>query len=63
MMPLEENMKYKETCMWKYEKYSDNDHHTYDTSCKNSFQLIYGNFKCNDYFYCPNCGKRIEEIE
>lgn len=42
----------------------DEDTNTYECSnCKNPFTLLEGTPKQNTYFYCPNCGCKMDEVQ
>ena len=42
----------------------DEDTNTYECSnCKNPFTLLEGTPEQNTYFYCPNCGCKMDEVE
>ena len=37
------------------------DSNTWNTACGNKFYFL-GNFKDNDYNFCPGCGRHIREV-
>lgn len=45
------------TCQWEYDKLYD----TYLTSCGNDFHFAEGSLKSNCFYFCPFCGKVIND--
>lgn len=50
----------KNECEWTYTDPFDYDY--WETGCGEAFCFDDNELKENNYFYCPNCGKKIKEI-
>ena len=46
-------------CVWTYDDEEDSD--SWESSCGNSFYLIYGTPGENNMHFCPYCGKKLQE--
>ena len=56
---ITEETEREKPCQWKYREYND----YYETDCGRGFQLMADSPKENKYFYCPGCGKKIQETD
>uniref|UniRef100_A0A6M3J629 Uncharacterized protein n=1 Tax=viral metagenome TaxID=1070528 RepID=A0A6M3J629_9ZZZZ len=45
-------------CVWKYDEYDD----TWNTSCNNTYQIIWGSPTENRMKFCPYCGGMLELV-
>lgn len=53
-------------CMWQYCRVDEIDGTLiYDTICDSRFYMKFrlGGQKSDNYKFCPNCGKEIEEVK